>query len=191
MPEEDGWQRTARVAGLDAERLRLVEIDRHLERRFHDGQVDHGVGDAVDLADGVTNPGGLRAELVEAVPEGADRDVHVVHAIGVVEDVVDAVATVGQDRRRDARVAADHRFDRVDSSSVVHFVVEVHPDLAGVHTDRLIAEDGSPDVTADVGDAGSSFSSSSILEVIRVISCSDVPGAASEWTSRSRRAARG
>ena len=160
LPDLDAGEHRGRgppdVTRLDAERLRPVEVDLDLEGRLLDRQLHPRRLDPVDAGDQLDCiSSAWAAQDVEVVPEHADGQVRALDAVGVADDVVDALLRIGRDHVPDTRVAVEHRFDRVHRRARSRRRgVDRDPQLAGVRADGLVTEDGPARVAADAVHAG-------------------------------------
>ena len=147
LPDLDAGEHRGRgpadVAGLDAERLRLVEVDLDLAGSAPStGSSTRGASTPSTLGDRLAHLVGLGREVVEVVAEDADGEVLALDAVGVVEDVVDALLRIGRAPSVDARVAGRRpprsrppsRRSRPTASRLTQSSLEFD-------ADRLVAED--------------------------------------------------
>ena len=96
MPESTVAAARRTSPGLMPSVLRPVEVDLELEGRLLDRQLDPRCLDPVDAGDQLAHLVGLGAKDVELVPEHADGQVRSFDAVGVAEDVVDALLGIGR-----------------------------------------------------------------------------------------------
>jgi hypothetical protein len=138
------------LARRQAERGGTFGIEAHVDLRDDHLRLDGEVDDPRHAGDGSAYRLRLRTELIEL------RPVHTHHhrRARAREDLLDALAKVGQEIPVKARIAVDDRLDARDGRLVVHRRVEADPQLREVGPDYLVGHLGAADVRTEVLDAG-------------------------------------